>query len=136
MRYLRRPASGSCLISLLAAASMLGCNDSGDPAATNTPTTGTAAAPLPCDDGIKAAFKPDSNTTVALVKAFKAGEPLRLSGTPATPSPPVADVDVCLVKLVVGPGNPGPAGAPSTSSGIGIEVWMPAAFSFAQNSRR
>lgn len=33
--------------------------------------------------------------------------------------------DICLVKLVVGPGNPGPAGAPSTSEGIGIEIWLP-----------
>jgi feruloyl esterase len=30
------------------------------------------------------------------------------------------------VKLRVGPGNPGPADAPSTSAGIGIEVWLPA----------
>lgn len=33
--------------------------------------------------------------------------------------------DLCLVKVVVGPGNPGSAGAPSTSAGIGIEVWLP-----------
>lgn len=26
---------------------------------------------------------------------------------------------------MVGPGNPGPADAPSTSPGIGIEVWLP-----------
>ncbi len=31
-----------------------------------------------------------------------------------------------MVKLLVGPGNPGPAGLPSTSAGIGIEVWLPA----------
>ncbi len=30
------------------------------------------------------------------------------------------------MKLLVGPGNPGPANAPSTSPGIGIEVWLPA----------
>jgi feruloyl esterase len=34
--------------------------------------------------------------------------------------------DLCLVKLMVGPGHAGPAGAPSTSKGIGIEVWLPA----------
>ena len=75
---------------------------------------------------MKTAFKPDANTTVTLVKAFKKGDPLALSGTPATPTPPTAANDVCLVKLMVGPGNPGPAGAPSTSAGIGIEIWLPA----------
>ena len=34
-------------------------------------------------------------------------------------------MDVCLIKLVVGPGNSGPEGAPSTSPGIGIEIWLP-----------
>lgn len=82
---------------------------------------------LRCDDTMKTAFKPDANTTVTLVKVFKAGEALRLSGTPDTPTPPTTNVDVCLVKLLVGPGNPGPAGAPSTSAGIGIEVWLPKA---------
>jgi feruloyl esterase len=81
---------------------------------------------LSCDDTLKDEFKPDSRTTVLLVKAFKTGEALALSGTPATPPPPVAANDVCVVKLLVGPGNPGPAGAPSTSPGIGIEVWLPA----------
>ena len=80
---------------------------------------------LSCDDTMKDEFRPDSLTTVLLVKAFKKGDPLALSGTPATPPPPTAASDVCVVKLLVGPGNPGPAGAPSTSAGIGIEVWLP-----------
>ena len=80
---------------------------------------------LVCDDSLKDEFKPDSLTTVLLVKAYKKGDPLALSGTPATPPPPVAANDVCVVKLLVGPGNPGPANAPSTSVGIGIEVWLP-----------
>jgi feruloyl esterase len=75
---------------------------------------------------MKTAFVPDAKTTVLLVKAFKKGDPLALSGTPASPTPPTAQNDLCLVKLNVGPGNPGPAGAPSTSPGIGIEVWLPA----------
>ena len=75
---------------------------------------------------MKAAFKPDANTEVVLVKPFKAGDALALPDTPASPPPPVAASDLCLVKMVVGPGNAGTAGAPSTSAGIGIEVWLPA----------
>ncbi len=79
---------------------------------------------LTCDDTMKEEFRPDSLTTVLLVKAFNKGDALTLS-TP-TPTTPIAANDVCVVKLLVGPGNPGPAGAPSTSPGIGIEVWLPA----------
>lgn len=88
--------------------------------------SGSAApAALACDDSMKTAFKPDADTSVLLVKSFKQGDPLLLSGT-ATAQTPVATKDMCLVKLLVGPGNPGPADAPSTSAGIGIEVWLPA----------
>src|SRR5262252_3232196 len=82
--------------------------------------------PLMCDDTMKTAFKPDANTTVVLVKAYKQGDALALPGTPATPPPPNAAADLCLVKMVVGPGfqDTSPA-APSTSPGIGIEVWLP-----------
>ena len=73
---------------------------------------------LKCDDTLKNDFRPDSLTTVLLVKAFKKGEALTLS-TP-TPTTPLAANDACMVKLLVGPGNPGPAGAPSTSPGIGM----------------
>jgi hypothetical protein len=79
---------------------------------------------LACDDTMKNDFHPDSLTTVLLVRAFAKGDALTL-GTPA-PTTPIAANDVCVVKLLVGPGNPGPAGAPSTSPGIGIEVWLPA----------
>jgi hypothetical protein len=81
--------------------------------------------PLTCDDTLMDRFRPDAKTTVLLVKAFKKGEALALSGTPATPPAPVATNDVCLVKLLVGPGSPGTEGAPSTSPGIGIEIWLP-----------
>lgn len=77
-----------------------------------------------CDDSLKTAFKPDPDTTVLLVKAFKAGDPLVLSGTPTSQTLTAAS-DLCVVKLNVGPGNPGPADAPSTSPGIGIEIWLP-----------
>jgi feruloyl esterase len=66
----------------------------------------------------------DNDTTVLLVKEFRQGDPLLLSGTP-TDSTPKAANDLCMVKLNVGPGNPGPSEAPSTSPGIGIEVWLP-----------
>src|SRR5258705_9527810 len=79
---------------------------------------------LKCDDTLKDDFSPDSLTTVLLVKAFKKGDALTL-GTP-NPTTPIAANDACVVKLLVGPGNPGPAGAPSTSPGIGIEIWLPA----------
>jgi hypothetical protein len=69
-------------------------------------------------------FADDELTTVLLVTAFKAGEPLVLSEEPAEYTP-AAPSDLFLVKLVVGPGNAGPADAPSTSPGIGIEVWLP-----------
>jgi feruloyl esterase len=78
---------------------------------------------LSCDDSMKNEFHPDSLTTVLLVKAFKKNDPLTL-GTPNA-NTPIAANDVCMVKLLVGPGNPGPAGAPSTSPGIGIEIWLP-----------
>jgi len=105
------------------------CGGGNDPPAT-TAVTSTPASPtattLSCDDSMKTAFKPDANTTVLLVKAFKKGDALLLSGTP-TASTPTAANDLCVVKLNVGPGNPGPAGAPSTSLGIGIEIWLPTA---------
>ena len=67
------------------------------------------AVQMTCDDGIKTAFKPDANTQVLLVKQFKKGDAIALSNTPAAPAPPTASADLCLVKLLVGPGNPGPA---------------------------
>lgn len=72
---------------------------------------------------MKTAFKPDANTTVLLVKALKTGDPIALAPPSAAAAAPG---DLCVVKLLVGPGHAGPAGAPSTTPGIGIEVWLPA----------
>nr|WP_246351105.1 tannase/feruloyl esterase family alpha/beta hydrolase [Sphingobium boeckii] len=85
-----------------------------------------ASAPtgLMCDDSLKTAFQPDAQTSVVLVKQFRAGEIIRLAKDNPAMSPPAAQ-DLCLVKLNVGPGNPGPVNAPSTSKGIGIEIWLP-----------
>ncbi|MDB5849420.1 MAG: putative tannase/feruloyl esterase, partial [Rhodoferax sp.] len=99
-------------ISLALAAALSGCGG------------GSSETPLACDSSISSNFKPDSLTSVLLVKEFKKGDALLLSGT-ATPTSPLAANDICFVKLNVGPGNPGPATAPSTSPGIGIEVWLP-----------
>jgi hypothetical protein len=101
-------------------AALAACGGDGD--------SSSAAIPqslLTCDDSLKTGFSPDANTTVVAVKSFKKGDALLLSGT-ATAQTPKAANDVCMVKLNVGPGNPGPAGAPSTSTGIGIEIWLPA----------
>ena len=99
-----------------------GCGGGGGGSATPAPTE---PALLACDDTMKMRFVPDTDTTVMLVKAYAKGEPLALPATLASPSPPLATDDLCLVKLRVGPGHPGPADAPSTSAGIGIEIWLP-----------
>lgn len=79
---------------------------------------------LVCDETLKKRFKPDSLTSVVLVKQFRKGEQVALAKDAPTTAP-TASRDICLVKLNVGPGNAGPAGAPSTSRGIGIEIWLP-----------
>jgi pimeloyl-ACP methyl ester carboxylesterase len=82
-----------------------------------------AQTPLACDMSGLGQLQIDAQTRVLAVQSFKAGDEVRLANSPA---PHVkTKVDVCMVKLVVGPGNPGPADAPSTSPGIGIEVWLP-----------
>jgi pimeloyl-ACP methyl ester carboxylesterase len=80
--------------------------------------------PLACDDTIKSAFHPDANTTVLAVRAIKKGEDLVASDSPR---PITAAADLCLVKLLVGPGVTAEKdkNARSYSEGIGIEVWLP-----------
>jgi feruloyl esterase len=107
----------------------------------------TASAALACDDGLKAAMRSHTDTKVLLVTPFKKDEPLllaarspgtaRATAVEAAPSarPPVAGADLCLVKLLVGPGNPGPAGAPPTSAGIGIEILLPSHTKWNQRVR-
>lgn len=96
-----------------------------------------ARSAMQCNDGLKTAMASVADMRVLLVKSFRQGEPLKLEGGTgtgvaaveggATAPTPTAKTDLCLVKLLVGPGNPGPAGAPSTSAGIGIEILLPAA---------
>jgi hypothetical protein len=90
-----------------------------------TGAAGALSKTLRCDDSLKTAFRADALTNVIAVMAFKKGDSLG-SPVPGMPVTPSAASDLCLVKLIVGPGNPGPADAPSTSRGIGIEVWLPA----------
>ena len=86
-----------------------------------------------CDDSLKSLFHPDADTRVVAVKAFHQGDSLVGTQRPPPAFAPVgwpapqlqATSDLCMVKLMVGPGNPGPAGAPSTSDGIGVEIWLP-----------
>jgi pimeloyl-ACP methyl ester carboxylesterase len=82
------------------------------------------AAQLACDDGIKQAFKPDESTSVIAVRLVKKGEELQ---APDAPTPVTAAADLCLVKLLVGPGVTAEKdkSARSYSEGIGIEVWLP-----------
>jgi hypothetical protein len=86
---------------------------------------GAPQVPLACNDGIKSAFKPDAQTTVVSVREIKQGTALTAvdSATPVT-----AARDMCLVKLLVGPGATAEKdkSARSYSEGIGIEVWLPA----------
>ena len=86
--------------------------------------TPALADPLSCDDGIKTAFRPDADTQVVAVRLVKKGEELK---APDAPQPVTAAADLCLVKLLVGPGATAEKdkNARSWSEGIGIEVWLP-----------
>ena len=86
--------------------------------------TSALAGPLACDDEIKTAFRPDADTTVVAVRSVKKGEDLM---APDAPKPVTAAADMCLVKLLVGPGVTAEKDktARSYSEGIGIEVWLP-----------
>ena len=57
--------------------------------------------PLACDDSLKSAFKPDAQTTVVAVRAISKGTQLVAVDSPG---PITAAIDMCLVKLLVGPG--------------------------------
>ena len=87
-------------------------------------TTPAFAQSLGCDDGIKTAFHP-SDTSVVAVRLAKKGEELSAADVPKPPI--VAAADLCLVKLLVGPGATAEKDktARSYSEGIGIEVWLP-----------
>jgi feruloyl esterase len=97
-----------------------------------TANTTASTAPLACDDGLKTAFKPDALTTVLAVYSYKQGDKVFVSDSA---SPVTLAADMCMVKIGVGPGNPGPADARSTSAGIGLEVWLPSHAQWNQRIR-
>jgi feruloyl esterase len=124
---------GSAWVAALGMAALLGAcagAPATPPAATTLPPV--PSAPLACDDALKSAFKPDTLTTVLSVRPYRQGDKVFVSdsGMPVTLA-----ADLCLVKLLVGPGNPGPADARSTSAGIGIEVWLPSHAAWNQRIR-
>jgi pimeloyl-ACP methyl ester carboxylesterase len=84
-----------------------------------------AATPF-CDDGMKAISLGDSLAKITSVLPLKPGDiyPPTLMGSEL--ASPKAGKDMCLVSIMVGPGNPGEPGSRSTSSGIGIQVLLPA----------
>lgn len=86
-------------------------------------TTIESPASIACNESLSAAFSGDSLTTLVSAKEYKKGDKVFVSDSGA---PVTLAADMCLVKLKVGPGNPGPVDARSTSDGIGIEVWLPA----------
>ena len=83
------------------------------------------ATPHACDDGLKTAFHPDAQTKVVEVRPIAKGTQLVAVDSS---SPITTATDMCLVKLLVGPGVAAEQDktAKSYSEGIGIEVWLPA----------
>jgi feruloyl esterase len=110
----RRLRSAALAIGLPGVALLVACGS----------TAPTSTQPLACDDGIKTAFRPDGDTMVVAVRQIKKGEALT---APDSAAPITAAADLCLVKLLVGPGATAETdtSARSYSRGIGIEVWLP-----------
>ncbi|HRO58100.1 MAG TPA: tannase/feruloyl esterase family alpha/beta hydrolase [Burkholderiaceae bacterium] len=111
--------SSALLISVALGAVASGCSSDNDDEPAPPPPP--PVAQLECDDSMKTAFNPDDDTEVIFVKSYRQGDALALSGAGG----PTAAADLCLVKMVVGPGFQDGADAPSTSPGIGIEIWLP-----------
>ena len=94
-----------------------------------------ASRPLACDDGLKTAFKPDAQTRVISVRAIPKGS--KLVAVDST-QPVTTALDMCLVKLLVGPGSTEvekDRSAPSYTEGIGMEIWLPAHASWNERIR-
>jgi pimeloyl-ACP methyl ester carboxylesterase len=124
---------GTCVaLASVALLSACGGDSSGDNPVVTPPA---AASLLSCDtSNMQAAFKPDANTSVVSAKLVKKGE--IVTGVDSPTHKVTLTNDICLVKLLVGPGNTSePTTAPSYSAGIGIEVWLPAKDTWNQRIR-
>ncbi|MDZ4073164.1 MAG: tannase/feruloyl esterase family alpha/beta hydrolase [Hylemonella sp.] len=91
--------------------------------------------PLACDDGLKAAYQPDAQTRVVSVRAIPKGTAIVAVDSPQAVT---TAVDMCLVKLLVGPGSTEvekDRSAPSYTEGIGMEIWLPAHASWNERIR-
>lgn len=110
----------------VAAVSLTGCSS------LRTPAPPTQA--MACDDGLKAAFHPDAQTKVIAVRAIPKGTPI-IAVDAAQPI--TTATDLCLVKLLVGPGATAERdkSAKSYTEGIGIEVWLPSPASWNERIR-
>jgi hypothetical protein len=102
-----------------------GCG-SGDNEEPSPPPTETA---LSCDAAsIQKAFRTEDKTSIVEVRQVKKGEAFPNPALEQLLYPEIAptfEADLCMVKLMVGPGNAGPVGAPSTTAGVGLEIWLP-----------
>ncbi|SEB15649.1 tannase/feruloyl esterase family alpha/beta hydrolase [Variovorax sp. YR216] len=105
----------ACLLALPAAL-LVAC-------ASPQPTSAKPPA-LACDDSIKTAFQPDAQTRVIAVRRIAKGTQLTAVDSQ---KPVTAARDMCLVKLLVGPGATAEKDptARSYTEGIGMEIWLP-----------
>ena len=85
--------------------------------------------PLDCEGAAKAVSMEDPLVRVIAARRYAKGDQLPPSAREGVTN---ASADLCMIKLIVGPGNPGPRDAPSTSDGIGIEIWLPAEATWAR----
>jgi len=77
-----------------------------------------------CSDDLLGLELAVPETSIVFAQHFAAGQTLGLASNDLAALPPL-DSPVCLVKLLVGPGSPGPEDAPSTAHGVGVEVLLP-----------
>lgn len=92
-------------------------------------STPPAETTLSCNaTSIQTAFRAEDKTSIVEVKKFKRGDAFpnpTMEQLLYPEVPKTFDADLCMVKLMVGPGTDGPAGAPSTTGGVGLEIWLP-----------
>ncbi|RYG12374.1 MAG: tannase/feruloyl esterase family alpha/beta hydrolase [Burkholderiales bacterium] len=88
--------------------------------------------------GIATAFQPDAaaaggTTKVLAVKKFAVGDTIRMGDSGGGSG--TATQELCIVKMLVGPGTADITGAPSDTQGIGIQVWLPSTANWNERIR-